>query len=158
MSCEGVNCNSRFLPGTTRKRCCKGKTGKPTPQPHVASKDDPGPANLNKPLNKICRPGENILQCAGRTSPIVGGTDDIKDKTTEEKKASGDTGHGGGKGTTNPASGCENCNDGDYICDFMKLGCEIGHGFQSGGEGVLGLSPVIIIGFIAVIMLFQVFR
>lgn len=148
MSCAGVNCNSRFTPAAKRKACCGGKSGKPTPQPKTSSKDDPGPFNLNKPLNKICRQGENLGSCVLRTSPLAGGTDDVKDKTNEEK--------GQGAGTTNPDSGCPNCNTGDVLCGLYKMFiCEPGHIAHKTTEESL---PMIAIAVGAVIVLLLVLK
>ena len=60
--------------------------------------------------------------------------------------------------TTNPASGCPNCKDNDPWCEFTKLVCEIGHGFQKGGEEAVGGIPMIAVAIGAIVLLVVAFK
>ena len=67
-----------------------------------------------------------------------------------------------GKETTNPASGCTNCDqkegaDKTWCETFGKIGCEFGHWGQVGGEGILkGISlPLLIGGGLVVLLLLK---
>lgn len=44
--------------------------------------------------------------------------------------------------TTNPDSGCQNCKEGDWWCEFMKFGCEVGHGTQETAENSIPMIAI----------------
>lgn len=46
--------------------------------------------------------------------------------------------------TKNPDSGCQNCKTNDFVCEFMKAGCELGHSIQENSQPYL--IPILVVG------------
>ena len=157
-SCAKVNCkNKKNLSNTLAVRCCGGKAvPKTEKEKQKANYDVCGDSSTFQKLTGFIAGDKKIHECADRFDKQFRkdtGIPNLNATLSDMEEDKEDEGGGDAEpGSVNPASGCPNPAEGDWVGALWKPLCELGHGAQAGAEGSIP-SVAILIGGILVLLL-----